>query len=78
MCWLHYSSQSLAGWHFCPWGILLDYSSSACAAALRGLKSARTNAGDVPALGTHQRILKQQHLAETETLLIKQATKICV
>lgn len=34
---------------------------------------------DVPALGTCWRIPKrQQHLAETETLLIQQATKICV
>lgn len=45
VCWLHYLSQALLGWHSCPWGVFLDYSSSACAAALWGLKSARTNAG---------------------------------
>lgn len=34
---------------------------------------------DVPALGTHWRILKrQQGLAVTEILLIQQATKVCV
>lgn len=33
---------------------------------------------DVPGLGTCWRIPKWQHLAETETLLIQQATKICV